>query len=86
MDGSLLYETQGAIVVSHQLHLMRALYRHSLHKKDLEGDQDVRLAGVYAQLQTLGDDHIGYSSKRFPQSAVSLVGARPFSAVCLSNL
>ena len=56
--------------------------RHSLHKKDLEGSEDVRLAGVQAQLQTLGQDHVGYTSKRFPKAAVSVVGARPFSAVC----
>ena len=64
---------------------MHDLCRHSLHKKDLEGDQDARLAGVHTQLQILGDAHVGYSSKRFPQPAVSIVGARPFSAVCLAK-
>lgn len=34
---------------------------------------------IAAQLQALGDDHIGYSSKRFDHLGLSLLGARPFS-------
>ena len=34
---------------------------------------------IAKQLAALGDDHIGYASKRFPQLGLTLVGARPFS-------
>ena len=40
------------------------------------------LAGVKAQLGVLGQDHVGYGWKQFPEHAVSIVGGRPFSAVC----
>ena len=55
--------------------------RHSLSKKDLSGAGDPRLAGTQAQLQTLGQDHVGFSCKQFPAHRMSVVGARPFSAV-----
>ncbi|PRW59109.1 metallophosphoesterase [Chlorella sorokiniana] len=34
---------------------------------------------IARQLDALGTDHIGYSSKRFPELGLTLVGARPFS-------
>lgn len=55
--------------------------RHSLSKKQLSGCGDALLSGVQAQLGILGDDHVGYSSKQFPDASISVVGARPFSAV-----
>ncbi len=56
-------------------------FRHSLSKKDLSGAGDPRLAGTQAQLQILGQDHVGFSCKQFPAHRLSIVGARPFSAV-----
>lgn len=35
--------------------------------------------GVQQQLQTLGTDHIGFSSHALPHRRISVVGARPFS-------
>ncbi len=34
---------------------------------------------IARQLDALGSDHVGYSSKRFPELGLTLVGARPFS-------
>ena len=34
---------------------------------------------IARQLDALGGDHIGYSSKRFPELGLTMVGARPFS-------
>jgi hypothetical protein len=60
-------------------------FRHSLSKKDLSGADDPRLAGTQAQLRILGQDHVGFSCKQFPAHGLSIVGARPFSAVsCLA--
>lgn len=36
---------------------------------------------VNAQLDILGDDHIGFSSKVVPDKSVTVVGARPFAGV-----
>ncbi|DBA85358.1 TPA: hypothetical protein ACH3X2_006038 [Trebouxia sp. C0005] len=55
-------------------------FRHSLSKNDLSGAGDPRLAGTQAQLQILGQDHVGFSCKQFPAHRLSIVGARPFSA------
>ena len=60
-------------------------HRHSLHKKHLTGRDDPLLAGVQAQLDILGQDHVGYSSKSFPEQGISVVGGRPFSAVSNSS-
>ena len=57
------------------------LHRHCLSKKQLSGWGDPLLSGVQAQLSTLGNDHVGYSSKQFSDVGISIVGARPFSAV-----
>lgn len=59
--------------------------RHSLSKKQLSGCGDALLSGVQEQLRILGDDHVGYSSKQFPNVGISVVGARPFSAVSLPH-
>ncbi|KAL3163273.1 hypothetical protein ABBQ32_009668 [Trebouxia sp. C0010 RCD-2024] len=52
---------------------------YSLSKK-LSGHDDPLLSGVQRQLRALGNDHVGYSSKHFPDIGLSVVGARPFSA------
>lgn len=57
------------------------LQRHSLHNKQLSGVDDPLLAGTAQQLSILGNDHVGYSSKQFAELGISIVGARPFSAV-----
>lgn len=54
-----------------------------MSKKHLSGDGDPLLSGVQAQLRILGNDHVGYSSKQFSDIGMSIVGARPFSAVSL---
>ncbi|KAL4434484.1 hypothetical protein ABPG75_000925 [Micractinium tetrahymenae] len=34
---------------------------------------------IAAQLEVLGEDHVGFSSKRFPHLGLTLLGGRPFS-------
>lgn len=40
---------------------------------------------VNAQLEILGDDHIGFSSKSVPNKSVTIVGARPFAGVSFAS-
>lgn len=56
----------------------------SLNKTNLSGIDDPRLAGVHAQLHALGQDHVGYGYKQFPDHHISVVGGRPFSSVYCS--
>lgn len=48
-------------------------------RKELTPDTTVDPAN--AQLDILGDDHVGFSTKKVPNKAVTVVGARPFSGV-----
>lgn len=50
-----------------------------LRKATEEGEDN--LQNVTAQLTVLGNNHIGFSSKRIPNRQVTLVGGRPFSSV-----
>lgn len=43
--------------------------------------RDDKVDAVNAQLDLLGEDHVGFGRKEVPGKPVTIVGARPFSGV-----